>query len=292
MPHQDEITPRPPGPRPGVPDTGVPVTPPSAPAPTPAPAPAPAPPSGGGGAATTRTQQQILDDFFLFLTSGGTEGTGANTAKAELTAIGSDPALIDDQLELFKIQEGLGVDEETFETTEDIFDPFLLQEEAPRDVFTRFLNEFLGGVSPLIRNRAGGQFGNLFNQFSTGVLGGIAGRGGDFEEDLGGEGDLFANFLRGGPRGQFFESDPSRALRNIGALFGSEEDTSGFINQFFDPTSGAGRNRISGAITSPIAQSINPFFRNAFQTGFRSDLDRLLADDPGANPFSAFGGFF
>lgn len=279
--------------------------------------PEPAPPSGGGGGGGSReTVQDILRDYRAIVETGSVSNRENRLIKERLEAAGLTLEQIDLQMttifDTFLPQEATaaaeepggttgGIDDDVTFTSEvqEAFDPFLLQEERPGDVFTKFLGEILPNISPLIRGGAQGQLGDLFSRFSTGLAGGFAGEVGDLGEAFGQAPTLFADFLRGGPQGAFFESDPRTALRNIAGVFGTGSPAdapsgASAIDAFFNPTGTQGRGRIAGAIGSPLLGSINPFFRSAFQTGISSDLDRLLANDPGANPFAAFqqGGFF
>ncbi len=208
-----------------------------------------------GGAGDNRTAEQIRDDL---LVSGGGQALSS------------------------------------FEDEQE-FDPFQRQEEVdPRGVFTRFLNEQLGTASSFLRGGAESQFGNLFNQFNTRQLGGLAGLGENVQP---GEPGIFGDFLRGqGPAGTD-ESNLSTALRNISGVFGGEGLTPGgvTVNDFFRGDQGiTNAGRVGGAIGSNLLGSISPFLRSSFQGGIGDQLRRLLASNPDANPFAAFqqGGFF
>lgn len=242
-------------------------------------------------------------EFALRLEQAGFEG-GADVIRAALSEVfdavsgeTSDPSARTAQ----EIQDDLvaaGQAANTSFADQQDFNIFDVQEQIdPGGVFTRFLNEQLGTASSFLRSGAERQSGNLFNRFTTGQLGGLAGLGAGAEQFAGNDPALFFDFLQGQGPGGFNEPNLSTALQNISGVFGGEGTTPGAlqVNDFFRSDNGlVNQGRVGGAIGSNLLGSISPFLRSSFQGGIGDQLNRLLASNPDANPFAAFqrGGFF
>lgn len=249
---------------------------------------------------SARTEEQILEDFQLFLSSGGSDGTGANAAKAELTAIGSNADLIDQQLQLFQTQQGLGVDPEIDPETGGVVD-FGTGVDQPSNLGANegFFNEDPRFREEQLQVTPGGR-GQLFNQFIAPNLplfgGGVAQRAaqqsfqplqsqfllnqgllGEFSQTPG-TGVLFSESFGGGtPSGSDLRGllgQLTDIIGNVGSQFDFSAPQTGFLEALSDPRTG--RKTTFDLANSTFGVGGGNPFRNAFSNVLGRRFDAFL----------------